>query len=472
MNMMRRLKSIASGRTSVSDPGGDTSTKRVKVEQEMDHRASSNLERGENCPRPQEQHMESNSSETISSTSDAHDKNEKSGLSGCDELPKEMHEMKIGDEKSDNHEDNLKDMEPTVVSGNGTETGQIIVTAIGGRNGQPKQTMSYMAERVVGTGSFGVVYQAKCLETCQSVAIKKVLQDRRYKNRELQILRLLKHPNVVELKHCFYSTTEKNEVYLNLVQEYVSETVYRASRHYSRVNQYMPVLYVQLYTYQICRALNYMHRVIGVCHRDIKPQNLLVNPHTHQLKLCDFGSAKMLVPGEPNISYICSRYYRAPELIFGATEYTTAIDMWSVGCVMAELLLGQPLFPGESSVDQLVEIIKVLGTPTREEIKCMNPNYSEYKFPQIKAHPWHKLFHKRMPSEAMDLVSRLLQYSPTLRYTALEACAHPFFDDLREPNACLPNGRALPPLFNFTNEEIADASPELLKRLIPEHSKK
>ncbi|GMP81306.1 hypothetical protein CsSME_00036061 [Camellia sinensis var. sinensis] len=120
----------------------------------------------------------------------------------------------------------------------------------------------------------------------------------------------------------------------------------------------------------------------------------VVNPHTHQLKLCDFGSAKVLVKGEPNVSYICSRYYRAPELIFGAIEYMTAIDIWSTGCVMSELLLGQlliqPLFPGESGVDQLVEIIKVLGTPTREEIKCMNPNYIEFKLPQTKPHPWHK----------------------------------------------------------------------------------
>ncbi|MFZ8528480.1 protein kinase domain-containing protein, partial [Staphylococcus aureus] len=89
------------------------------------------------------------------------------------------------------------------------------------------------------------------------------------------------------MKHCFYSTTEKDEVYLNLVLEDVSETVYRVSRHYGRLNQHVPVLYVQLYTYQMCRALNYIHNVVGVCHRDIKPHNVLVNPHTHQLKLCD-----------------------------------------------------------------------------------------------------------------------------------------------------------------------------------------
>ncbi|CAN4125795.1 unnamed protein product [Withania somnifera] len=415
--------------------------------------------------------MASTSKETPTGSTSAMDTRPENSV--FDELPKEMHEMKIKDEKTpDGLDDNFRDMEPAVVSGNGTETGQIIVTTVSGSNGQQKQTLSYMAERVVGTGSFGTVFQAKCLETGESVAIKKVLQDRRYKNRELQIMRTLDHPNVVKLRHCFYSTTEKNEVYLNLVLEYVSETVYRVSRHYSRMNQHMPIIYVQLYTYQICRALNYMHSVLGVCHRDIKPQNLLVNPHSHQLKLCDFGSAKMLVPGEPNISYICSRYYRAPELIFGATEYTTAIDMWSAGCVMAELLLGQPLFPGESGVDQLVEIIKILGTPTREEIRCMNPNYTEFKFPQIKAHPWHKIFHKRMPPEAVDLVSRLLQYSPTLRCTALEACAHPFFDALMEPNACLPNGRPLPPLFNFTVQELSGAPAELRKRLIPEHLRK
>lgn len=380
-----------------------------------------------------------------------------------DRLPDEMNDMKIRDEK---------DMEAAVVNGNGTEAGHIIVTTIGGKNGQPKQTISYMAERAVGQGSFGIVFQAKCLETGETVAIKKVLQDKRYKNRELQTMRLLDHPNIVSLKHCFFSTTEKDELYLNLVLEYVPETVHRVIKHYNKMTQRMPLIYVKLYSYQICRALAYIHNCIGVCHRDIKPQNLLVNPHTHQLKLCDFGSAKVLVKGEPNISYICSRYYRAPELIFGATEYTTAIDIWSAGCVLAELLIGQPLFPGESGVDQLVEIIKVLGTPTREEIKCMNPNYTEFKFPQIKAHPWHKIFHKRMPSEAVDLVSRLLQYSPNLRSTALEALVHPFFDELREPNTRLPNGRPLPPLFNFKTNELRGVPSEMLQKLIPEHARR
>lgn len=366
------------------------------------------------------------------------------------------------------HMDADQEMPASVVDVNDPITSHIISTTIGGRNGEPKRTISYMAERVVGTGSFGIVFQAKCLETGEAVAIKKVLQDKRYKNRELQLMRLMNHANVISLKHCFFSTTSRDELFLNLVMDYVPETMYKVLKHYSSSNQRMPLIYVKLYTYQLFRGLAYIHTGPRVCHRDIKPQNVLVDPLTHQVKICDFGSAKVLVEGEANISYICSRYYRAPELIFGATEYTTAIDIWSAGCVLAELLLGQPLFPGENAVDQLVEIIKVLGTPTREEIRCMNPSYTDFRFPQIKAHPWHKVFHKRMPPEAIDLASRLLHYSPSLRCTALEACAHPFFDELRVPNARLPHGRPFPPLFDF-KQELAGASPELINRLIPEH---
>ncbi|KAG8950183.1 regulator of ime2 [Tulasnella sp. 419] len=345
------------------------------------------------------------------------------------------------------------------------------VIASDGKTGEQKE-ICYTNCKVIGNGSFGVVFQAKMVgvpKDHEDIAIKKVLQDKRFKNRELQIMRLLSHPNVVDLKAFFYSNGEKKEeVYLNLVQEFVPETVYRASRHYVKLKQPMPNLQIKLYMYQLLRSLAYIHSV-GICHRDIKPQNLLLNPSTGVLKLCDFGSAKILVAGEPNVSYICSRYYRAPELIFGATNYTTNIDIWSTGCVMAELMLGQPLFPGESGIDQLVEIIKVLGTPTREQIKTMNPNYMEHKFPQIKPHPFAKVFRPRTSPEAIDLVSRLLEYTPTARLSSIEAMCHPLFDELRQEGTRMPNGKDLPVLFNFTREELS-IRPDLNSTLIPPFS--
>lgn len=244
---------------------------------------------------------------------------------------------------------------------------------------------------MIGNGSFGVVYQATVIESGETVAIKKVLQDRRFKNRELQIMTSLEHPCVVTLKHCFYSKGDKpDDVYLNLVMEYIPETIHRTLRNHTKAKKHVPMLYTKLYVYQLARSIAYIHSQ-GVCHRDIKPQNILLDTRTHTAKLCDFGSAKMLVKGEPNVAYICSRYYRAPELVFEATEYTDAIDIWSMGCVMAELMIGSPLFPGQSGVDQLIEIIKILGTPTKEQINAMNPNHTSFKFPQIKAHPWSKV---------------------------------------------------------------------------------
>ena len=122
---------------------------------------------------------------------------------------------------------------------------------------------------------------------------------------------------------------QKEEVYLNLVLEFVPETVYRASRFFNKMKTTMPILEIKIYIYQLFRSLAYIHSQ-GICHRDIKPQNLLLDPNTGVLKLCDFGSAKILVANEPNVSYICSRYYRAPELIFGATNYTTKIGKFDL----------------------------------------------------------------------------------------------------------------------------------------------
>lgn len=351
-----------------------------------------------------------------------------------------------------------------------SKDGSKVMTVIASPGQGPDRSteVSYTDTKVIGNGSFGVVYQAKLCDSGEMVAIKKVLQDKRFKNRELQIMRRLDHCNIVSLLYFFYTSGEKkDEIYLNLVLEYIPETVYKVARQYSKQKQTIPVTFIKLYMYQLFRSLAYIHSH-GICHRDIKPQNLLLDPDSGVLKLCDFGSAKHLVRGEPNVSYICSRYYRAPELIFGATDYTTNIDVWSAGCVFAELMLGQPIFPGDSGVDQLVEIIKVLGTPTREQIKEMNPNYTEFKFPQIKAHPWPKVFRARTSPEAIDLVSRLLEYTPSARISPLQACAHSFFDELRESGTKLPNGRDLPQLFNFTEQEL-QIQPSLNSQLIPPH---
>lgn len=231
--------------------------------------------------------------------------------------------------------------------------------------------------------------------------------------------------------------------------DFVPDNLYHVVRSYTKAGQHLPPIFVKIYLYQMMRSLAYIH-ALGICHRDIKPQNILVNPETHLVVLIDFGSAKMLIPSEPNVAYICSRYYRAPELIFGATQYTCAIDIWSMGCVFAEMMLGRPLFPGESSVDQLVEIIKILGTPTKEQIQSMNPGYEESKFPNIKCQPWANVFKRAIPEDALSLLSSMLVYVPSKRITAIDSLCHPYFDELRSPTLKLPNGVPIPALFNFT----------------------
>ena len=134
--------------------------------------------------------------------------------------------------------------------------------------------------------------------------------------------------------------------------EFVPETVYRASRYFNKMKTVMPILEVKLYIYQLFRSLAYIHSQ-GICHRDIKPQNLLLDPASGILKLCDFGSAKILVENEPNVSYICSRYYRAPELIFGATNYTTKIGTSCGPCAYSDLLTRAIQMSGRPAVSWL-----------------------------------------------------------------------------------------------------------------------
>lgn len=321
-------------------------------------------------------------------------------------------------------------------------------------------------------GSFGTVFRARlCKENDRLVAVKTVIQDKRYRNRELPLMKILSHSNIVTLYYYYYTSEgpdQSSQIWLNLVMEFLPKNVSHLIPHkQKRENNSIPLtpFTVKIVMYQIFRALSYIHNN-GICHRDIKPNNLLFNPETGVLKICDFGSAKRLKPGERNISYICARYYRAPELLFGATNYTNMIDLWSTGIVFSELLLGCPIFVEKSGIDQLVNIISKLGTPTKEQIRAMNKDYVKYDLPQVPPYPLNRIFPTNTPREALDLISQLFQYDPNMRILPLYACAHPYFDELRDSNKKWINGRELPPLFNFSEFELKSADDALKARLL------
>ena len=153
---------------------------------------------------------------------------------------------------------------------------------------------------------------------------------------------------------------------------------------------------------------------VNVCHRDIKPSNILVG-ESGALKVCDFGSAKCLVKDEKNLSYICSRYYRAPELIFGCTRYSGRVDVWSAGCVVAEMATSRPIFEGENTLDQLLKIVRVIGSPTEEQVKAMGAKEPVPPVPSIEPVTLKKYLTKinaKVDPELIDLLSKVFVYDP------------------------------------------------------------
>eukprot|EP00045_Choanoeca_perplexa_P002138 m.23164 g.23164 ORF g.23164 m.23164 type:complete len:394 (+) comp11343_c0_seq1:148-1329(+) len=342
------------------------------------------------------------------------------------------------------------------------------VKAEAGLAAQPiREDIQYGPLSVIGNGSFGVVFKTTIADSKgrQNVALKKVLQDRRYKNRELEIMREVMHRNIVVLKWFFHTPGQKNEVYLNLVMEFVPTSLSSFAESYAKRKMQMPVLYVKLSIYQMFRALAYLHGR-GICHRDIKPQNLLLNVSQGVLKLCDFGCAKVLQVDQGNVSYICSRYYRAPELCLGATFYSHAIDVWSGGCVMAELLMNRPIFRGSKSSDQMEKIMRVLGAPRSSEIRAMNPDFRR-ELKTASVHSLAELLRSRPADEReleVEMLMKVFQYKPKQRPHSIETLADPFFDELRDPSTVLPNGQPLPELFDFTREELVK-NPDILGQL-------
>lgn len=297
-------------------------------------------------------------------------------------------------------------------------------------------TIHFKGKKIISKGSFGsTIILATIGDTEEQVVIKKIPQNKKYKNRELFILKQLQqlpHPYILSLKHHF-STSESrgllkaSEKFLNLVFEYIPENLDSLLRQYNQSKQTFPVFLTQLYMYQLGRAVAHLHGM-GVSHRDIQPRNLLIDPVSMWLKLCDFSSAKSLNPDQASQSYVCSRFYRAPELILGSTNYTTAVDIWSIGCVFVEMITGSPFFAGKSGADHLFEIVKVLGSPTPEHLMGMNINISEDKkinFPALTQAPFESFFRIETPESAIDIASKMIQYIPSKRPLAIEVCLLP-----------------------------------------------
>jgi len=344
------------------------------------------------------------------------------------------------------------------------------------------QVWTYKPLRILGKGSFGEVFQARIEETGEIVAIKSVRtkwlgpinwkQMNGEPDREVQVLKELRdHPNVVNLRGAFLTQTGRGgnkDPHLNLVLEFLSDTLHRVLKHYSQLDggrdggRRMDHYYVKLYQFQLVKGLAFVHGH-GIVHCDIKPQNLLLDGKTQTLKICDFGTAKRLLYDKTYTSYVCSRYYRAPELILGATGYTTAVDLWSAGCVLGEMLLGQPLFTGMDGINQLTEIIKVIGTPSPQDLRAMNPNWPEYQFtPRVEPHPWEKVYRGWATDEAIELTEHMLVFNPAARLPPLQILMHRFFDSLRTDTRAEHRK-----LFEFRADELWWCTEGEKERLIP-----
>jgi len=281
----------------------------------------------------------------------------------------------------------------------------------------------YEKEIEVGQGTYGVVYRATKKSTKEVVALKRIKMGNDKNGisftaiREIKILGEINQENVIHLLDVF---AYKTSVYLVFeFQEYDLEMVVKDRDLFLTAGD------IKSYMLQLLRGVETLHKY-WVLHRDLKPNNLLMSKDGI-LKIADFGFARQF--GSPNPRYtheVVTRWYRAPELLFGATQYGPSIDIWSVGCIFAELMMKTPYFAGDSDLDQLSKIFAALGTPTEETWPGMTslPNYIQFNY--CPGTPLKQLF-TAAKDDAIDLLSQMIKFNPSSRITATEALKHPYF---------------------------------------------
>ncbi|CAN6463180.1 unnamed protein product [Victoria cruziana] len=246
-----------------------------------------------------------------------------------------------------------------------------------------------------------------------------------------------------------------NDVYI------ASELMDTDLHHIIRSNQALSDEHCQYFMYQILRGLKYIHSA-NVLHRDLKPSNLLVNANC-DLKICDFGLARPTSENDFMTEYVVTRWYRAPELLLNQSDYTAAIDVWSVGCIFMELMNRRPLFPGRDQMHQLRLLTEMIGTPTAADIGFVKSDEARkyiLQLPQQPRQSFAQLFPHVNPV-AIDLVERMLTFDPAQRITVEEALAHPYLaalHDLGDEPVC-----AEPFLFDFERNGL---TVEQMKELI------
>ncbi|KAE8124834.1 hypothetical protein FH972_019682 [Carpinus fangiana] len=303
----------------------------------------------------------------------------------------------------------------------------------------------YQIQEVVGKGSYGVVGSAIDTHTGERVAIKKIndvfehVSDATRILREIKLLRLLRHPDIVEIKHIMLPPSRREFRDIYVVFELMESDLHQVIK----ANDDLTPEHYQFFLYQLLRGLKYIHTA-NVFHRDLKPKNILANADC-KLKICDFGLARVSFNDAPSAifwtDYVATRWYRAPELCGSFfSKYTPAIDIWSIGCIFAEMLTGKPLFPGKNVVHQLDLMTDLLGTPASESTaRIRNEKARRYLLSMRRKQPVP--FPQKFPNAdplALRLLERLLAFDPKDRPTADEALADPYFNGLanvdREPS--------------------------------------
>ncbi|CAM9481568.1 unnamed protein product, partial [Choristocarpus tenellus] len=227
----------------------------------------------------------------------------------------------------------------------------------------------YELIKPIGHGAYGVVISALNKETNQKVAIKKIarafedLMDAKRILREIKLLRMFRHDNIIGVVDILTPTSKETFEDVYIVSDLMETDLHRIINSH----QDLSLDHCQYFLYQILRALKYMHSS-NVLHRDLKPSNILLNSNC-DLKVCDLGLARDIDSSHGDLTeYVVTRWYRAPEIMLACQEYSKAVDIWSVGCIFAELLLRRPFFPGDNYIDQLTIICQKLGKPSEEEL--------------------------------------------------------------------------------------------------------